>query len=49
LRCEKNAAQRFSIAEHRRPRRRARHRARGQNASALPRKRRWFDAALSIA
>jgi hypothetical protein len=48
-RCEKNAAQRFSIEEHRRPRRVARHRAGGQNASALPRKRRWFDAALSIA
>ena len=45
LRCEKNVAQRFSIEEHRRPRRRARHRAGGQNASALPRKRRWFDAA----
>ena len=44
-----NAAQRFSSAEHRRPRSRARHRAGGQNASALPRKRRWFDTALSIA
>src|SRR2546428_3113447 len=46
--CEKDAAQLFSVEEHRRPRRRERRRIGGQNARALRRKRRWLDASLSI-
>ena len=44
-----NAAQRCNVDEPRRPWSRHRQRPGGQNASALPRNRPWFDATLLIA